>query len=57
MPLNMQRPVIVFYESDSQKVRATKLNELAQMMERRMSAVESKVDDIDKRVTNIEINT
>ena len=57
MPLQMQKTVITFYEKDSQKAIVTKLNEFIQLMEKRVSALETGKEDIEKRFTEIELNS
>jgi len=56
MPLQMQKTVITFYEKDSQKAIVTKLNEFVMAVEKRVSALESKAEDVEERVIKIELN-
>ena len=57
MAIQMQRPLIVFHENDSEKSKVTKLNEFIQLMEKRVSALETGKEDIEKRFTEIELNS
>jgi ribosomal protein S10 len=57
MPLNIQKPVITFYEKDSDKAKATKLNEFVMMIEKRLSEIESENEKIKERITDIELTS